>query len=74
MRDEETVTSITIPMEEYRSLLITKGKYEELKEWSMPHIYPTTITYDGQTDKELKPPYTVTCATYMNDELEKVIK
>lgn len=71
MRDEEAVTSITITMDEYRSLLITKGKYEELKEWSMPRIYPTTITYNNEgIEQALKPPYTVTCATYTNNESE----
>lgn len=56
---EET---ITITLEEYKELLMIKGRYEELKETCMPRIYPTTITYNGQTDKDLKPPYTVTCS------------
>ncbi len=53
--------TITITLEEYKELLMIKGKYEELKEISIPKIYPTTITYNGQTDKDLKPPYKVTC-------------
>lgn len=53
--------TITITIEEYKELLMIKGKYEELKELSIPKIYPTTITYNGQTDKDLKPPYKVTC-------------
>lgn len=55
---------ITIPLEEYKELLIMKGKYEQLKEYTMPHIYPTTITYDGKHIGGLEPPYKITCATY----------
>ena len=58
---EET---ITITLEEYKELLMIKGKYEELKELYIPKIYPTQITYNGETLKDLKPPYTVTCETY----------
>ena len=62
---EET---IAITLKEYKELLIIKGKYEELKQISMPHIYPTTITYSGKEDNKLKPPYTVTCATYTSNK------
>ncbi len=58
----ETVKeTITISMEEYKELLIIKGKYEELKLLYQP--YPkTTITYrDFNNEKELTPPYKVTC-------------
>lgn len=54
---------ITITMEEYKELLITKGKYEELKDkcWQ---CYPrgTTITY-GDSEGGLHYPYTVTCGS-----------
>jgi len=56
--------TITIPFEEYKELLIIKGKYEELKELYIPKIYPTQITYNGEITKDLKPPYTITCGTY----------
>lgn len=36
--------TITISMEEYKELLIIKGKYEELKTLYSPY-YPTKITY-----------------------------
>lgn len=52
---------ITITIEEYKELLITKGKYEELKSkcWQ---CYPrgTTITY-GDSGSGLYCPYTVAC-------------
>ena len=41
MNKEET---ITITMEEYKELLIIKGKYEELKSLYIPQTYPK-ITY-----------------------------
>ena len=55
---EET---IVITLEEYKELLMIKGKYEELKS-----LYTSTfnakITYcNFEDDKELKPPYKVTC-------------
>lgn len=70
--DYETMPkSITISMEEYRELLIIKGKYEELKEQKTPKlIYDgfrengTTIVpcRDTQTtDPILNPPYKITC-------------
>ena len=57
MNKEET---ITITMEEYKELLIIKGKYEELKSLYIPQIY-SKITYRDFKDNELKPPYKVTC-------------
>ena len=54
---------ITITIEEYKELLITKGKYEELKNkyWQ---CYPrgTTITY-RDSDGGFRYPYTVTCGS-----------
>ena len=44
---------ITITLEEYKELLIIKGKYEELKEIQKP-----IIMID---DKGLKEPYKITC-------------
>ena len=40
----------------------------------MPKIYPTTITYNGQTDKYLKPPYKITCSTYNPMKNDKGMK
>lgn len=59
--------TIEIPFEEYKELLIIKGRYEELKsQQSIPWIVnpkDTTITYTNtkRQDKELTPPYKVTC-------------
>ena len=59
--------NITISFEEYKELLIIKGRYEELKsQQNIPWtIKPngTTITYTNtrEQDKELTPPYKVTC-------------
>ena len=60
---------ITIPMEEYKELLIIKGKYEELK--SNQTLYPTypswsKITYRGENDVPINP-YTFTCHESMAD-------
>ena len=56
---------ITIPLEEYKELLIIKGKYEELKSQRIDTIpiNKTTITYTGADGKStsLTPPYKVTC-------------
>ena len=55
---EET---ITITLEEYKELLMIKGKYEELKSLYSP-TFNKKITYHNFEDgKELKPPYKVTC-------------
>lgn len=55
---EET---ILITLEEYKELLIIKGKYEELKSL-YNHNFNTKIIYRNfEDDKELKPPYKITC-------------
>lgn len=55
---EET---ILITLEEYKELLIIKGKYEELKSLYTP-TFNTKITYHNfEYDKELKQPYKITC-------------
>lgn len=51
--------TITITLEEYKELLIIKGKYEELKSQTTPHIEIPSITYTGETIP--KYPYKVTC-------------
>lgn len=64
---KQTSLTIEIPFEEYKELLIIKGRYEELKsQQSIPWIVnpkDTTITYTNtkKQDKELTPPYKVTC-------------
>lgn len=62
----ETKETITITLEEYKELLIIKGKYEELKNiYCSSLIYPkTTVTYrdlNKDDNKESKYPYKVTC-------------
>ena len=63
MNDEAT---ITITLEEYKELLVIKGKYEELKERIQQIVgvpYKTNIIYRNAGDlfeKEVKP-YKVTC-------------
>ena len=58
---------IGIPIEEYKELLMIKGKYEELKsQQNIPWIVNprgTTITYTDKDGKRTKltPPYEVTC-------------
>lgn len=49
---------ITITMEEYKELLIIKGKYEEIRRTQKPLIF-----YDGTrtNDPIITPPYKVTC-------------
>lgn len=49
---------ITISMEEYKELLIIKGKYEELKSQQSP--FYTNIKFDN-TNKPVIEPYKVTC-------------
>ena len=62
---------ITIPFEEYKELLILKGRYEELKNKS---IINTGITYrDLENDKGITiDPYKVTCERKCNEEGELV--
>ena len=63
--------NITISMEEYKELLIIKGKYEELKSNYNPFIFKeptlTRTIYDGEKTT-LDSPYTVTWANYKKDE------
>ena len=58
---------ITIPFEEYKELLILKGRYEELKNKS---IINTEITYrDLENDKGITiDPYKVTYERKCNEE------
>lgn len=65
---EKIKSTIEIPFEEYKELLIIKGRYEELKSqqnipWTVVNPRGTTITYTNtkEQDKELTPPYKVTC-------------
>ena len=58
---------IGIPIEEYKELLMIKGKYEELKSqqnipWTV-NPRGTIITYTDKDEKRttLTPPYEVTC-------------
>ena len=52
---------ITISLEEYKELLIIKGKYEELKS-QYPYYKQPTITFTGGEDNHgLEYPYKVTC-------------
>lgn len=52
--------TITIPMEEYKELLIIKGKYEELKNQITPHIEVIpSITKIGETMPKYE--YELTC-------------
>lgn len=62
--------TITITLEEYKELLIIKGKYEELKLLYQP--YPkTTITYrDFNNEKNLTPPYKITCEESNNIKVD----
>lgn len=54
--------TITIPMEEYKELLIIKGKYEELKSIYSPDPKSNIIIRSPWENKEdLTPPYKVTC-------------
>lgn len=58
--------NITIPMEEYKELLMIKGKYQELKSnqtiqlptWREPSL---TRTLYGTCEELPKPPYKTTC-------------
>ena len=58
---------VVISLEEYKELLTIKGRYEELKsQQTIPWtVKPngTTITYTNtrDTEKDLTPPYQVTC-------------
>lgn len=62
---------VSITMEEYRDLLIIKGKYEELKEQTQPITIYDGFTENGTTilpckdikttDPITNPPYKITC-------------
>lgn len=52
--------TITIPMEEYKELLITRGKYEELKGKESVSTFPT---YPNINSEIFKYPYKITCET-----------
>ena len=56
--DKNKRTTIAISMEEYKELLIIKGKYEELKSQQSP--FYTNIKFDN-TNKPVIEPYKVTC-------------
>ena len=65
---KQTSLTIEIPFEEYKELLIIKGRYEELKSqqnipWTINNPRGTTITYKDikEQNKELTSPYKVTC-------------
>lgn len=65
---KQTPLTIEIPFEEYKELLIIKGRYEELKsQQNIPWtVKPngTTITYRDENGREIKwpeDPYKVTC-------------
>lgn len=60
LKIDEELKTITITLEEYKELLIIKGKYEELKSNYTPFTYPK-ITYRGTNGNELTTPYKVTC-------------
>lgn len=62
---------ITISMEEYKELLITKGRYEELKSSISIKNNPITssITYNG-VKREVAPSYGVGI-TYLSNKEEK---
>ena len=49
---------ITIPMEEYKELLIIKGKYEELKSQQTPPLIMRDFTL--KDSKMPEPPYKIT--------------
>ena len=55
---------ITIPMSEYKELLITKGKYEALKEYFSRNTQPIIIkepTNNGDWKPDLSKFTSVTC-------------
>lgn len=56
--EEET---IVITLEEYKELLMIKGKYEELKSLYTPTFNPKIIYRKFEDDKELNPPYKIIC-------------
>lgn len=55
------IDKITITLEEYKELLIIKGKYEELKSRESSWIKPT-ITYRDYSNTSIDPNPKITCA------------
>lgn len=67
---------ISIPLEEYKELLMIKGKYEELKALYGTQTLPSypKITYaEYSKEKDLKPPYTATCSAGYFEEVKNEI-
>lgn len=61
---ETEVKYITISMDEYKELLIIKGKYEELKEQKTPKLIYDGFRENGTTIvpcRDIEPPYKITC-------------
>lgn len=55
--------TITIPLEEYKELLITRGKYEELKGKESVSTFPTYPNITYLNSEIFKYPYKITCET-----------
>ena len=53
---------ITIRLEEYKELLIIKGKYEELKSQQLLKVNNPLIRDLSDKNKSFEPPYKITCA------------
>ena len=53
--------TIIIPLEEYKELLITKGKYEELKIDKSISTFPTYPNITYLNSEVFKYPYKITC-------------
>ena len=70
MENNEEIV-VKVPFEEYKELLIIKGKYEELKKIQQPLIVWDGRKEDGTTilpqreirtnDPVIAPPYKITC-------------
>ena len=53
--------TITIPLEEYKELLVIKGKYEELKGKESVSAFPTYPNITYLNSEVFKYPYKITC-------------
>ena len=53
--------TITIPLEEYKELLVIKGKYEELKIDKSISTFPTYPNITYLNSEVFKYPYKITC-------------
>lgn len=62
LNSEDNHIWISIPFEEYKELLVIKGRYEELKS-QQTNWKVNRITYKDYTDKPTIDPRKVTCAT-----------